>query len=641
MLLAAIKRNHLLYLSFIIYLLTLALLLSELDRQYYQTEKKNLIIDNAGKIFAADKSTLKNISTRIVKEYEKDKIILENDKNFWVDHSNKIMLTDYPIFRVELLDKNNEVLLSVEDNKKLDKYNTFKVSLFYKNFTGIISNPLVDFGPNIAGKLKLYYTTPAKFTQMKALTKKYMLWAFLIFCILTTCYSYMLIYLILPMKRVINQIQATEFISPKVIKKPASILEKAYNRLARDAIIIRIGQSVKNLISSDPDLNIDEVFQQILKLTTELLDYKTAIEVEVAENNKGKIKLINFIDVKSPDDNFDYKEYLINDILTKENFDNIKNNDVYVIKDCLVANITQDKKSNILSLMIIFMEHNNSPENWDIETIKQLTNTINADLRTLEMQKKYILDEKNKANINLAENIGHDLTNIIATSKLDIITINKILNLSQEELTKSPDKQNLLRQSTNELLNNTRFLQELVNIYRSFTYLNRPKFEMVDINKILGDISDLFALSTSKNTKIIKDFAANLPNCKIEPRLIKLAIFNILTNAIESIKKNEHTNNESFIKIKTSYSSDKKEICIIIHDSGIGIRNVHGKLASDSEIEKIFHYGHSTKEQNVGQGLGLSWVWTIIKEFHQGEIKPRNHQDGGAEFTINLKCDNS
>ncbi len=40
--------------------------------------------------------------------------------------------------------------------------------------------------------------------------------------------------------------------------------------------------------------------------------------------------------------------------------------------------------------------------------------------------------------------------------------------------------------------------------------------------------------------------------------------------------------------------------------------------------------------EDGGEGLGLSWVWTIVEEFHGGKVEARNHPMGGAEFVMRI-----
>jgi two-component system sensor histidine kinase HupT/HoxJ len=177
-------------------------------------------------------------------------------------------------------------------------------------------------------------------------------------------------------------------------------------------------------------------------------------------------------------------------------------------------------------------------------------------------------------------------------------------------------------------------LQEVVNIYRSFSYINRPRFETVQINTLLDEIIGVFSLSLPRKTVVQKHYAEALPACTVEPRLLKLAVFNIMTNAVDAMKRSGEA--EGLITVTTQPDAATEGVCVAVRDNGTGIRNAEGHSASQAEIDSIFRYGVSTKTEGGGEGLGLSWVWTIVEEFHGGKVEARNHPEGGAEFMMKI-----
>jgi len=66
---------------------------------------------------------------------------------------------------------------------------------------------------------------------------------------------------------------------------------------------------------------------------------------------------------------------------------------------------------------------------------------------------------------------------------------------------------------------------------------------------------------------------------------------------------------------------------VSVRDSGPGI----------AEPEKIFDPFYTTKEvsDSEGMGLGLSISYGLVQSFG-GDIRGRNHPDGGAVFTVEL-----
>ena len=270
-------------------------------------------------------------------------------------------------------------------------------------------------------------------------------------------------------------------------------------------------------------------------------------------------------------------------------------------------------------------------------TIESVVKQLGSGIETLELQKNMIVWEKRQANISLSRNLGHDLTNIIATSKIDLTTLKKFSEIPIEQSKNPERRKKLVNQALEHLINNTRYLQEIVNIYRSFSYIKHPKFEELDMNEVLFEIAEVFRMSSSRSLELKTNFDKKVPVCNIEPRLFKLAIFNLLTNSIEAIKRRGVSNEMDRINIITRYVKKDKRIEIKVNDSGPGICDSDGNRLSPVQIERIFELGASTKKADEkGEGLGLNWVKTILVDFHKGEIRAVNLADAGAEFVILL-----
>ena len=66
----------------------------------------------------------------------------------------------------------------------------------------------------------------------------------------------------------------------------------------------------------------------------------------------------------------------------------------------------------------------------------------------------------------------------------------------------------------------------------------------------------------------------------------------------------------------------------------IGVRD-HGPGIAEDHLDQIFDPFFTTKEVGRGLGLGLSITYNIVKDFN-GSLSVRNHEAGGALFTIDL-----
>jgi two-component system sensor histidine kinase MprB len=166
--------------------------------------------------------------------------------------------------------------------------------------------------------------------------------------------------------------------------------------------------------------------------------------------------------------------------------------------------------------------------------------------------------------------------------------------------------------------------------------MSRPRYEAVSLAEVARGVAELFQLSVSSSLKVIVDAEDGLEPLSVEPRLLRLALFNLLSNASDAIKRSTTPENPGGeIRLRLRAGEDRGQL-IEVHDSGNGIRTPDGRLLEPDETAAIFELGYSTKEQGAGEGLGLNWVQQIVRDFHDGEIEARNRPGGGALFTIRL-----
>jgi hypothetical protein len=98
---------------------------------------------------------------------------------------------------------------------------------------------------------------------------------------------------------------------------------------------------------------------------------------------------------------------------------------------CVVADISLPEDRPSLTCLALFAQERGKVavemRGWQLETAARLAAQLRETVAVFDVSRRHVRDERSRANINLARNLGHDLTNIIATSKLDILTVSKIL----------------------------------------------------------------------------------------------------------------------------------------------------------------------------------------------------------------------
>jgi signal transduction histidine kinase len=266
-----------------------------------------------------------------------------------------------------------------------------------------------------------------------------------------------------------------------------------------------------------------------------------------------------------------------------------------------------------------------------VESVRRTQRLLENSLVRCVSFSRRLAEERNRFGINLATSMGHDLTNIIASGKWDLNTIHRALTTGIVQL--DSDKGNVFGQAVEGLKNHLQFLQEMVDIYRALGAARKPCYEHGNVGTYLREVCNLFSLSISQRIDLVQDIPADCEGV-VEPRLLKMAVFNLLVNAAHAIQVRDDGLVGGCITVRLS--REGADILLTVRDDGPGVRDDNGRLLDDREVSRIFRSGYSTKES--GGGLGLVWAKSIVEDFHQGTIRARNAPEGGAEIMIRFPC---
>ena len=215
------------------------------------------------------------------------------------------------------------------------------------------------------------------------------------------------------------------------------------------------------------------------------------------------------------------------------------------------------------------------------------------------------LSEKNFIYVGMAKETAHQLGTPISS----------LMGWIQILKSKTNNNINII----NELEKETNHLK---NISEKFSKIgSNPKLSKLNLNKILQDLVLYFSkrLPESKDIKI--DFISHKEFfIDGDEVLLYWSFENILKNSIEAIKDKNG-------KIEIKLYKHNKNINIDFIDNGSGIQN--------SDKNKIFKPGFSTKQR--GWGLGLSLSQRIIRNIHHGNIKLLKSNGNTTIISINFK----
>lgn len=143
---------------------------------------------------------------------------------------------------------------------------------------------------------------------------------------------------------------------------------------------------------------------------------------------------------------------------------------------------------------------------------------------------------------------------------------------------------------------------------------------IVNINEVIETVLVLRGYNLCKlNIEVIKKLNA-IPYTLVDIQQIEIALLSMIINAEEAI---EESGKKGKIILETEQKNDNIYVKII--DNGIGIKPEY--------MKHIFEPFFTTKDIHRSMGLGMSMVYSIIKE-HDGDIEVESIYGEGTKFVI-------
>lgn len=231
--------------------------------------------------------------------------------------------------------------------------------------------------------------------------------------------------------------------------------------------------------------------------------------------------------------------------------------------------------------------------------------------KSLELSQAYAkLSEFSKFKEELTSMIVHDLKN----------PINVILNLTQ--IPNHPNKDQTIQHAGRQMMNLIMNILDVNKYSDAEMVLDRRR---VYTNKLIYDIhKELSFLLSENGNKLIAEFEFDFL-ISVDLLSFERIITNLLTNAIKFSPPGGN------IIIRTE-TLNPKIFRLHIIDSGEGIP----PEAADKIFEKFAQYEARSLGFSVSTGLGLTYCKMAV-EAHGGQIGVAHHENGGADFYIDLE----
>ena len=163
-------------------------------------------------------------------------------------------------------------------------------------------------------------------------------------------------------------------------------------------------------------------------------------------------------------------------------------------------------------------------------------------------------------------------------------------------------------------------LNKIVDQLLGYARSTEPTFESVDINELLEDVLLLTRHKLKQQRiELRTDFAAELPNVRIDRGQIEQACLNLILNAAEAMV------NGGTLTVSASLHSSSF-IRLTFQDTGVGM--------TAEQRQRLFEPFLTTKAR--GTGLGLAIVHKVVVDAHGGRIEVESARGQGTTFRLLL-----
>lgn len=225
-----------------------------------------------------------------------------------------------------------------------------------------------------------------------------------------------------------------------------------------------------------------------------------------------------------------------------------------------------------------------------------------------------ILDEKRSEFLHIA---SHQLKNPLGIIRFILLSF-------ENDKTLSKDKKQQLHQAVFQVETALAFLDDTTRILNMESTAKDIAKDNIEIEILVKEIVTEFEqLAKEKNLHVIKHIGGIIPPVISDRMYLKIAIGNIIDNAIKYSKPNS--------RIVINITEEKKSVNVSIQDFGIGITRADGQRIYEKFFRGEIAKGLSPK----GTGLGLYLVHTILNKIN-AQISFESTLNKGSLFTISI-----
>ena len=379
-------------------------------------------------------------------------------------------------------------------------------------------------------------------------------------------------------------------------------------------------------IDTDDEIgDLAKVFNQISKrieeeqAVTETERRKLATIIEsmmdgiITTDNNGRIILINtsaedMLGGRN-DEIFIGKDVL--KILNITEYESIE--EILEAEDSLLVNTSKTDEELLLRAEISKIEKEDKEDLTQMSTELEGYIIVLYDVTDQERQEK----ERRE----FVSTVSHELRTPLTTMNSYIEALEEGV-LEDKEL--APQFIDTIHKETTRMI---RMVNELMQLGKMDIKEEHYEKEFIDINKMLEQITDRFALTHPE-----KNFIKYIPKSPIfiegDQDKLTQVFDNIVNNAIK------YSPNGKNITIRVRQNYHHNRVSISIKDEGVGIPLVH----IDKIFNRFYRVDKSRQRSMGGTGLGLALAKTIV-EAHKGRIWAQSREGYGSIIFVTLPCE--
>ena len=183
------------------------------------------------------------------------------------------------------------------------------------------------------------------------------------------------------------------------------------------------------------------------------------------------------------------------------------------------------------------------------------------------------------------------------------------------------EQTDLIRQGSDIVERNQTRIYDLVMDMLSFSKDRVPSLQLADLNKVIGEVSQLAAARAAECGVAIEFRKGDdIPTSLFDAEGIHRAVLNIVSNAIDAVDGTEN----GAVVLQTGYDKSADMLLVAVSDNGPGI--------PEDQRNAIFNVFESSKGAR-GTGIGLPVSRKILRE-HGGRVRVEGGPGQGTRFVL-------